>query len=744
MKDILRGVVLTGIFLVPFLPLVVADSLFFPFITGKNFAFRILVEVIFASWVVLAFLDRSYRPKFSWVLGAFLWFVGIMFVANLTGESPHKSFWSNYERMEGYVALVHLFLYFLVIGSALTTEKLWRAFFATSIGVACLMSLYAFAQIGGALQINQSDTRVDARMGNAAYLAIYMLFHVYLALLMLSKASSRNMRIVYGVLAATFVFVLFQTGTRGTALALGGSALLTTGYIALFARDNPLVRKIAAAGVLSVIALVGLFIAVKDTEFVRTTPNLSRIGTISLKEAETRFTIWRLAVEGVKERPILGWGQENFNYVFNKHYKASLYAQEPWFDRVHNLVFDWLIAGGILGFLAYVAIIGATLFYATVRPLYARYADTFTVTERGLILGVLAGYVAHNLLVFDNLISYTLFVAIVAMVHARIGNSVAAIADVEVEESIVKNIVAPTALVIALGTVYLVNIPGIQAAGDLIKGFQGATPEAQYQAFDTALGRGSFGMQEIREQLTRITQTVIQDPNFAARIGQQYPALSADERAKKVNEVRNMYLNRADEELRKQIQETPDDVRILVFQSSFLRVAGKSDEAIQVLEKAVELSPEKQQTQFELGLALLQKGDTAAALTRFKTAYELEPRNDQARMFYAAAAIYAGDKALRDSLITKDFEPQFVQSDVIMRALYDTKQLDELGNVLIRRIEIAPNDVQLRVSLAAVEREAGNTEAAILTLEKAIVDIPDFKTQGEQYLEQLRAGITPN
>jgi O-antigen ligase/tetratricopeptide (TPR) repeat protein len=743
MKDILRGVVLTGIFLVPFLPLMVADSLFFPFITGKNFAFRILVEVIFASWVVLAFMDRSYRPKFSWILGAFMWFVGIMFVANLMGESPHKSFWSNYERMEGYVALVHLFLYFVVIGSALTTTKLWRAFFATSIGVACLMSLYAFGQIGGALQINQSDTRVDARMGNAAYLAIYMLFHVYLALLLLARASTRGMRIFYGVLAATFVFVLFQTGTRGTALALGGSALLTTGYIALFAKDNPLVRKIAAAGILGVVGLVGLFVLVKDTEFVRSSPNLSRISSISLKEATTRFTIWSLAIEGVKERPILGWGQENFNYVFNKHYKASLYAQEPWFDRVHNLVFDWLIAGGLLGFLAYASIIGTTLFYATVRPLYTRYTDTFTVTERGLILGVLAGYIAHNLLVFDNLISYTLFVAVVAMVHARIASAVPAIEEVEVEDSIVTNIVAPTMLVIMLGTIYLVNIPGILAAGDLIKGFQSSTPEAQYQAFDAALDRGSFGMQEIREQLTRITQTVVQDPNFSSRIAQQYATLSTDDRAKKVNEVRSTFLNRADEELRKQMQETPDDVRILVFQSSFLRVAGKSEEAITVLERAVELSPEKQQTHFELGLALLQAGKTAEALSRFKVAYELEPKNDQARMFYAAAAIYAGDTALRDSLITAEFEPQFIQSDVILRALYDTKRLDELTVVLEKRIEIAPADVQLRVSLAAVKREAGDTQGAIATLEKAVIDFPDFKTQGDQYLEQLRSGLTP-
>lgn len=320
---------------------------------------------------------------------------------------------------------------------------------------------------------------------------------LYLVLFMLTKSTSRNMRIMYGVLAVVFTYVLFQTGTRGTALALVGSAILTTGYIALFAKDHPVVRKVALGGIGVVVALVALFVAIKDTEFIKSSPNFARISTISLDQLSTRLTIWSLAIEGVKERPILGWGQENFNYVFNQNYKASLYAQEPWFDRVHNLIFDWLIAGGIVGFLAYVSILASTLYYATVRPLYARYADTFTVTERGLILGVLAGYVAHNLLVFDNLISYTLFAAVIAMVHSRVAEPIPAIADADVELPIIKNVVAPTMLAIGLGSVYLVNIPSYQAAQDLIKGFQSQTPEAQYEAFDMALNRGSFAEQEI-------------------------------------------------------------------------------------------------------------------------------------------------------------------------------------------------------------------------------------------------------
>jgi len=49
MKDFLKAVVYAGIFAVPFLTLFVVDSYFFPFITGKNFAFRIIVEIAVAA-----------------------------------------------------------------------------------------------------------------------------------------------------------------------------------------------------------------------------------------------------------------------------------------------------------------------------------------------------------------------------------------------------------------------------------------------------------------------------------------------------------------------------------------------------------------------------------------------------------------------------------------------------------------------------------------------------------------------
>ena len=62
MNDLLKTITYTGIFAVPFVVLLITESLFFPYITGKNFTFRILVEVMTVAWILLAFLDaRTFR-----------------------------------------------------------------------------------------------------------------------------------------------------------------------------------------------------------------------------------------------------------------------------------------------------------------------------------------------------------------------------------------------------------------------------------------------------------------------------------------------------------------------------------------------------------------------------------------------------------------------------------------------------------------------------------------------------------
>src|SRR3989338_8773184 len=227
-ESILKYFIFGGLFLILFLPLYVSDSMFFPFITGKNFAFRIIVELITGAWVILALRVPAYRPKKSLILYAFAAFIGVIAVADVLSENPFKSFWSNYERMEGFVALAHFGAYFLVASSMLAVANLWERFWQTSLGVSVILGGYGILQLAGKLEIHQGSTRLDATFGNSTYFAIYLLFHIFIAaFLAVRHKGAQWIRWVYGAVILLDVFMLYHTATRGAILGLLGGVALT-------------------------------------------------------------------------------------------------------------------------------------------------------------------------------------------------------------------------------------------------------------------------------------------------------------------------------------------------------------------------------------------------------------------------------------------------------------------------------------------------------------------------------------
>ena len=178
---------------------------------------------------------------------------------------------------------------------------------------------------------------------------------------------------------------------------------------------------------LSVIVLaVGSLATFKESSFIKSHDLLARFSQLATfdkagleqfatTQGKGRFAIWSIAYEGFKERPILGWGQDNFNYVFNKYYDPKIYDQEQWFDRAHNVFFDWLIAGGILGLLSYLA-----LFVTAIVAIWRSRAHEkdlyFLFSDKVLLTALLIAYFIHNLFVFDSITSYILFFGVLAFV----------------------------------------------------------------------------------------------------------------------------------------------------------------------------------------------------------------------------------------------------------------------------------------------------------------------------------------
>lgn len=723
---------MAGIFILPAAVLIVSESLFFPFITGKNFFFRILVEIIFGLWLVLAIYDKKYLPKFSghgkWILYFLSAFLLVLILSTIFGANPYRSFWSNYERMEGLVTFLHLFACFFVLAAILNTEKLWKIFFHISLGISIIVSFYGLLQMAGNLEIHQGGARLDATLGNASYLAIYMVFHIFIALWYFFKEKNWY-KWFYIPIIILETIILYYTATRGAILGFVAGLFIAVFITGIFSESKK--ARISAAGVLALIlVLIGSFLLFKSSDFVKKSPVLSRFSGISLEETTTqsRFVIWKMSWEGFKEKPILGWGPDNYNLVFNKYYQPILWKQEPWFDRAHNVFFDRLTTNGILGLLAYLGLFGASFYYLLLK----RKKYGFSGYDSGILTGLLAAYFFHNIFVFDNLISLILFFSLLAYMHHRTANleiespSGNSVSKPE-QDDYKKPAFSAIAAIAVIFIIYFINVPGLLAANNILAAFKernAGNLQNAFGRFEKALSYNSFGSTEAREHFA----------NFASQCADQ-PNLGDDFKAK--------VFNAASVEMKKQIEQSPGDIRYMVFLGSLYNKGKQYNNAIEILQKAIEFSPKKQQLYFELGSSYLNTREYKKAVEVLKTAFDLDPAFDDARKIYATALIFDGQEEAASRLLKERYGIDIIADERLLRAYSEKKNFFMVAAIWEKFVERNPNSAQYHVSLGASYLQIGERKKAIEQLEKAIELEPKFKQQGEYYINEIKAGRNP-
>ena len=283
----------------PVLALIVTGSLFFPFISGKNFFFRIIVEILLFLWIFVVCFDKNYRPKKSPILIAFAATLFFLILATVFGANPYRSFWSNFERMEGLIGHIHLFLYFLILTSVFKKERDWKWFFIDLVGISFALSIYGLLQFFGFLEVHQGGVRLDATLGNATYYAIFLVFHLFLITLLFSRTKSRWIRSGLAILFALEVVLVFMTATRGAILGLIGGTILFAVLMAIFSK-NKKVRYGALLAFVMLTVLIAVFLSVRNTAFIQKHYVFSRLANISITETtvESRLTIWKMAFQG--------------------------------------------------------------------------------------------------------------------------------------------------------------------------------------------------------------------------------------------------------------------------------------------------------------------------------------------------------------------------------------------------------------------------------------------------------------
>lgn len=703
MQSILKKVVWGCLLVIPFIALYVASGhsldlfnrgtsgMYFPFISGKNMVFRLLIEIAFFGWVLLALKDASYRLNIrkSPLLIAYSVFMVIILLADIFGVDSFKSIWSNFERMEGFVGHLHLFAYFIVLSAMIRTAveygKMFKALIASNIAVLVFgygqllgANGYIFSQLlpsvaakfSAAFPIHMSENRLDATLGNSAYFAIYCLMFIFILALRWSEERGGKKTWLYPTLIVLNLIALFYTGTRGTQIGLLVGGFMTLGLVALFEKGKA--KKMFIGTMIAAVVVIGSVFAFKDSSFIQSSPTLARFASISPNDVTgmSRLSIWKISYEAFKEKPILGYGQDNFSYIYaSKFLPEKMWNLESWYDRSHNVFFDWLVAAGALGLIAYLSL------YVIALWLMWRKKNDMPFREKAIITGALAGYFVHNIFVFDNLISYILFFFLLAYIAFRTGARGEVSGGKVASDDQMNMLYLPLIGILFAVTLYVLVYRPYLVNRNLVRGLDinrliqtmsfADAVKVQQASFEKAIALHTLGSEEAREQYLQTAVRIAQ-----VTIPEDVPS---EDKLKSVQAVNSM-IEGARKDIENSYESHKNDVRMLSIYGMFYNGIGDGASAEKVLTQAHMIAPKKQLVSFDLVRAYLLTGKTTEAYMLARETFDSAPAYGDAAKTYLLSSVYANKWSEARAHITSKGQTVPFDAD-ILSALVSTKQI---------------------------------------------------------------------
>ncbi|OGZ00299.1 MAG: hypothetical protein A3B13_01525 [Candidatus Liptonbacteria bacterium RIFCSPLOWO2_01_FULL_45_15] len=694
------------------IPLVYWSGSVYPYTIPKTVFFLIVSELIVALYLGLAFMEPALRPRRTIWFWSVLAFSATLLITALTGEDFSRSFWSIQERNLGVFVFLHfagLAIALSALRSKIDWDRVWRVSLISSVAVSVLALIQL--QVPDLLLQENPGSRPGSTFGNPTFMAGYALFHIFLGIYIFFKnQSGKSFLGKYWplMISAVNIIAIFISQTRGDLLGLGTGALILLGLwsfrspVTLNGWEKTWGNKKLYRAILAILIFLGaFFLLTRSASLWQNVPGLGRFQDISLEDGglQPRLIAIKASWQGIKERPILGWGSENFNLVFNKYYDpSSLRAnfQETRFDKPHNFILEYMVSGGILLLLAFLFLSSAFLWQAfrSGEILWAQVA-----------VAAFTAYFIRNLFVFDTIGPLFLFYLFMSATDAKYGNKKeqsARIPNSSPNPALGQFILGASVLAViamSLG----VSLPTLASAYHQRNGFiyflQDKVPETIVE-----FKKGVDGWSMYRDGYAKDYARAVADAFFYKR-----GTVTKDDALLVIRELEAVSVAH------------PKDA---FYHNMLLDVYGKFssldaqylDRAIEHAQAALVLSPNRQETYFGWAKALSSKGDNKGGLELTKKALDLDPEVAESNFYYGLMAYINemyddGYKHVRKGIDGGRPWKNSAEPRVVANFFTDDKRFGEAITLYQKSLEMR-DDPETRARLARAYFLSGDRESA--------------------------------
>jgi O-antigen ligase/Flp pilus assembly protein TadD len=347
--------------------------------------------------------------------------------ATALSVNPRASLWGSYERQQGLLTLGAYLALFLFTAANLRTraqaERLWIALVWGSAPIVA----YGLLQ---ALGLDPLDWRTDAAspvlstIGRANFFGSYLVLLIPLTTGRLfsirrQRIAGRDAVLPYMLLLIGQLTCLAFAQARGAWIGLGVGMLAFALAWAVTTHNK---RLMAVTLIVALLAIGSVALLNSPGGLVATLarlPGLDRLAALSRTNegsAAARLTIWRATLPLVTTRPWLGYGPETMRVVFARVFPPQLVyyqGRHVTVDRAHNLWLDLGMSAGLLGIIAFCAMLVGFGWLAW-RGLL-RTSDRWGEAMWAALVGAVAGHLADLQFGFDLTASATVFWLVLAL-----------------------------------------------------------------------------------------------------------------------------------------------------------------------------------------------------------------------------------------------------------------------------------------------------------------------------------------
>ncbi len=377
----------------PFLfTLVYIPGFTFPGSFPKAIFLYIAVSIILVVWLINIYRSGVVVFKKNWINIAVFGYILALFIGGVASGHFEESFFGAISRMTGIVTTLYISGWYLIASSVLKPRDWTYVFRALLFGGAILAVISFFGINGFGLKAFSFLEQGGSLFSNNTFSGMYYVFAFFFGAVLFTKEKSLKWQISYalamlvilinpdifnfqiwqnmGMLKELFSHPLLVLGTARASSAVMGLGIILTLilYVIHRIRISVVVKSVLFSFIVLVLTGVSLW-------FVGSTIAQKGFGAdfFASQNDVHRPTAWKQVAGGFSNRPLLGYGLNNVEYVFQDTLGPEIpfIKGDKWFDKAHNIWLDLALETGILGILSVIILFILACWYS-----FKHYRDT--------------------------------------------------------------------------------------------------------------------------------------------------------------------------------------------------------------------------------------------------------------------------------------------------------------------------------------------------------------------------------